>query len=278
MPEKRPYHLLDKRLWGLAFARRSDECTPLYICPYKGPRLLRTSSAHVFWELIAVLKGRGELLGLGEAVPMEPGMVLLVPQGMPHREHADRDIDTIWIGCRGSRFRGVPRHLVAARDPRLVAECERLWLLSQQTAEKVGPALDLGVTALLSDLLRAGEAAKGEAPRGDVIDGIIRHLSEHLAEPMRLADLARRAGCSKGYFSYLFRQRTGQSALAFLTGLRVRQAAHLLDLTGLTVSEIAARVGFASLFYFSRVFRHRFGLSPRAYRLRPQHDPAAADM
>ena len=102
--------------------------------------------------------------------------------------------------------------------------------------------------------------------RSDILNDMIRHMHENLSHPLRVADLARRAGCSEGYFSRIFRRRTGQSVIEFLNGLRVQQAAHLLEHTGLTAREIAERVGFCSPSYFNRIFRQRTGMAPQAYR------------
>ena len=49
----------------------------------------------------------------------------------------------------------------------------------------------------------------------------------------------------------------------------MRRAATLLVSTNLSVSEIALEVGYLSLSHFSRVFRERFGKTPRAFRSAP---------
>jgi len=44
-------HFFDKNLWHGAWARRSQELTPLYIERYLGPRQSTRISSHAFWEL-----------------------------------------------------------------------------------------------------------------------------------------------------------------------------------------------------------------------------------
>ena len=61
----------------------------------------------------------------------------------------------------------------------------------------------------------------------------------------------------------------GCSPSEYLTELRLRRAATLLVSTNLSVSEIALEVGYLSLSHFSRVFRERFGKTPRAFRNAP---------
>jgi len=54
--------------------------------------------------------------------------------------------------------------------------------------------------------------------------------------------------------------------MEWLNERRLQTACHLLASTSETVSEIAETCGFASPFYFSRVFRRHFGQSPINYR------------
>ena len=64
----------------------------------------------------------------------------------------------------------------------------------------------------------------------------------------------------------LFRKYTGVFPAAYLAGLRLEHAAELLKKPECSVTETALRCGFSNLAYFSRVFRQKYGLSPREYR------------
>lgn len=91
-------------------------------------------------------------------------------------------------------------------------------------------------------------------------------ISNDITEALYLTDLAGYCDLSVSHFSLVFRQTTGRSPLDYLIHLRIQRACNLLDLSGLKVKEVAARVGFEDVFYFSRVFRRVMGLSPSAYR------------
>lgn len=93
-----------------------------------------------------------------------------------------------------------------------------------------------------------------------------RHLEEHLAEPLRLAALARLAGWSVPHFCARFRQHFGTSAIALLIDLRLHQARLLLTDRNLTVEAVAQRVGYADYRQFAKLFRKRFGCAPRRSR------------
>ncbi|HEU4609197.1 MAG TPA: helix-turn-helix transcriptional regulator, partial [Chitinophagaceae bacterium] len=71
-----------------------------------------------------------------------------------------------------------------------------------------------------------------------------------------------------GYVSFrkAFKLVTGESPNQYLLNLRLERARHLLSTTALNISEIADQTGFGSVFYFSKLFRKKHGLSPGQFR------------
>ena len=58
----------------------------------------------------------------------------------------------------------------------------------------------------------------------------------------------------------------GQTINHLITQTRMQQAKNLLRNTDKSISEIAEDVGISNYNYFSRIFKKRFGISPREYR------------
>lgn len=84
-------------------------------------------------------------------------------------------------------------------------------------------------------------------------------------------DLARRLGIGARHLDRLFRRHVGASPLQVARTVRVQRAKRLLDETDLSMTEIAARSGFASLRRFNAVFAEVYGRPPtRIRRLRPK--------
>ncbi len=97
----------------------------------------------------------------------------------------------------------------------------------------------------------------------------LEYLQSHLSDPDALQKVSERLCVSPRQCQRLFRVAMGCSPSEYLTELRLRRAATLLVSTNLSVSEIALEVGYLSLSHFSRVFRERFGKTPRAFRQNP---------
>lgn len=82
----------------------------------------------------------------------------------------------------------------------------------------------------------------------------------------RISRYAELCGISESYFHMLFKKWSGLSPVDYRNRLRVAHAKSILSNTSMSVSEIAASVGFDDQFYFSRVFKSVTGVSPQKYR------------
>ncbi len=91
-------------------------------------------------------------------------------------------------------------------------------------------------------------------------------VDRELAESLTGELLARRLGVSRPYLAAIFRRETGHTLHDYVTERRVTRAKELLQHSELGVGEIASRLGFKTIFHFSRVFKEQTGQSPRKFR------------
>jgi len=63
-----------------------------------------------------------------------------------------------------------------------------------------------------------------------------------------------------------FREVFKVTPFQYLQNYRLDLARILLEEKDLTVSNIAYRIGYSNVSYFSRVFKRRFGITPGKYR------------
>jgi AraC family transcriptional regulator of arabinose operon len=92
------------------------------------------------------------------------------------------------------------------------------------------------------------------------------YLEEHFTEGLGLPHLARRAGWSIPHLCTEFKRFFGISIIQYIQQLRMNQAAYLLRDHNWTISEIAAALGYADLYTFSKMFKRNLGMSPRRFR------------
>jgi transcriptional regulator GlxA family with amidase domain len=87
-------------------------------------------------------------------------------------------------------------------------------------------------------------------------------MEQHLADPLPIAEIARRLGVSTRQLERLFQTVMGMRPTAFYRSVRLRYARWLLDTTGRSVTDIALEAGFADCAHFSRQFKAMHGASP----------------
>ncbi|VFB22307.1 GlxA family transcriptional regulator [Pseudomonas fragi] len=95
-------------------------------------------------------------------------------------------------------------------------------------------------------------------------------LQDHLAEQVRMTDLAQRLAVSERTLIRRFNAVLEQSPLTYLQNLRIDTARALLETGDLSTERIAEYVGYSDISSFSRLFRERIGFTPGAYRARFQ--------
>ena len=108
---------------------------------------------------------------------------------------------------------------------------------------------------------------KQSYPIADVVRILERHIKDHFAEETDLDLSMDRFPYSRAYISRVFSATVGFSPSKYRIHLRMNRARHLL--TGhpeMTVTEIAASVGYENTGYFCRLFKSMYGQTARQFR------------
>lgn len=153
-------------------------------------------------------------------------------------------------GCDPARVLLPSRVGFRYRSPREI--CLALWRELEQPAPAGKLYAQTAAQMLAVHLLRHYAAAPIQ----------IREYPQVLS----LRTLAAQAGLSPHHFARLFRKTTGTSQHQFVLAQRLEKAQRLLRETKVTLADLALDAGFANQSHLTRMFKRRFGLTPRAYR------------
>lgn len=116
---------------------------------------------------------------------------------------------------------------------------------------------------LLSDwMMRCHTNAKGDLSRQKLVPLLERSWREKIG----MAELAKEVGMSERGFRNVVYQTCGMSPKNYLTKLKMEAAMELLQTTNRSVTEISQDLNFENPFYFSRVFKKYYGISPSQAR------------
>ena len=112
------------------------------------------------------------------------------------------------------------------------------------------------------------QALKGE----EIVKELMCELQEHYNEKITLGELAARYYVNESYLSNLFTRTAGMSLMNYLMKVRVEKAKTLLMMSRLSITNIAEKVGYENMKYFTRVFKKITGETPKDYRLRMEQE------
>jgi AraC-like DNA-binding protein len=220
--------------------------------------------------VMVCVRGSGSCTLRGRRHEVRAGQVVVLPPGLPHAYASSLDDPWVmwWVHLRVDHLEPVYRDWPPVID---VPDVYRAAGLATQIVEE----LERGVTDE-SVLLASGAAwylltylaAAARRPGGTTspLDRTRDYIHEHAADRIPVAQLAAQANLSTAHFATLFRRRFGVPVLRYQTEVRMTQARHLLATTDLSIGDIAARIGYADPFYFSRQFTAVHHVTPRDYR------------
>lgn len=93
-----------------------------------------------------------------------------------------------------------------------------------------------------------------------------QYIEEHLSENITVRQLAEALNYSENYIYKAFNDTLKLSCKSYINDYRLFQALQDLKATTLSVSQIAQRNGFSSVYHFSNAFKKKYGYSPLNYR------------
>lgn len=106
-----------------------------------------------------------------------------------------------------------------------------------------------------------------QAKEQDLMFAVLRYIEDHYREAS-LSVLAEGMNYDLPWLSRRIKQVSGKNFKELLQIKRLNRAEFLLRTTRIPVAEISERVGYDNTSYFYRIFRERYGVSPREYRIR----------
>lgn len=98
------------------------------------------------------------------------------------------------------------------------------------------------------------------------LDLALDYIYLHYAEPLTLDQIIQAAHANRNTLNALFKHNYGVSVMVFVSNYRIKIAKVMLVHTGMSITEIAATVGFNYDTYFMRKFMQVEGQSPTDYR------------
>ena len=248
---------------------------------HPAPYLYAWEEGRVFseYQVLAITRGRGILeTATCPHLDIQAGDLFILFPGEWHRFRPDPQTgwDENFVGFDGDYARHLMQSfftpgeplLRGAATPETVSLIRSIAQMAGETSPETAPLVFADMIALITRLVlftrvhasseRRAVRLKINAAREQILEQAFQHID--------FRGVAASLGLSYTVFRRMFQKETGHAPLAYQLEVRISRARVLLEQTDLSVSEIAQRVGFANVFYFSKMFSKRAGQTPSACR------------
>ena len=247
--------------------------------------------SHDFWELVYVDKGTVRVQSDEQTMDLTRGEMIFHAPGEFHALRANGTVApnliVVSFRCESPAmefFRGRITSVGAEERillARIVSESRSVFstplddptehTLVRREYSPFGSEqiLASAVEELLIRLIRRGNAISAEKKEKrhgtEPIDDIVAYLEQRLDQPLSLGRICRDNLVGRAQLERNFHEQTGGGVIDYFNRMKIRAAREMIREGRLNFTQIAARLGFQSVHYFSRRFRLTTGMSPSEY-------------
>jgi len=114
-------------------------------------------------------------------------------------------------------------------------------------------------------ILISSELTTYQTPN-NTLQKILHYINKHYTEDLTLTSIAENFGFSTSYITKLFRNFLGKGTVDYINDLRLTAACEYLISSNHTIGEISNKIGFQNQYYFDRLFKRKYGVTPKEFR------------
>ena len=220
---------------------------------------------HDKWEYAYYLEGSGTVIVGSDSIPFTAGDLFIKPPHITHAEISEVGFTDIFA------FAGEPplpsNGYIHIRD-NAASDIKAMFMMLYRDCYFTDTPDELLQNALCDVI---AQRIRGIASVG-VENAYVERMRAMLHAGLSDADCSFDRICASlhlnpDYGRRLFRRETGMTPVRYLTALRMKNAAGILRSgSGLSIKDVAEMVGIQDVFYFSKLFKRMYGISPGKWR------------
>lgn len=248
--------------------------------------------SHSLWELTYIIIGEGVHTIGDTTAPFRQGEIMLIPPDTTHLWQFDTsrtdshghianisvffDTDTLTAlsnvipeyGSIIEEFRSLSEAVCYAGETHDRISSLLLSMRGLSATMRIPKMFEL--IAAISDTTNCRKAGSNNIKERTErrLDSVRIYCDCNYARDISLDEIAAYAGMNKSAFCSFMRRHTGMNFSKFINSIRLERAYEMLSRTDNNISTIAYDVGFSNVTYFNRLFRSRFGCTPKSVKNR----------
>ena len=236
-------------------------------------------------ELTVVTGGKGQIITNKTPVEVQSGDVYLSLPCDSHEITVDPDdplrFDFIAFSIEDENFKNDFERIAAEyHEAELrIFKDERIPPLLTNAITEVSRESKYSLEALSSILrqiaiytIRAFDTAPQSKYPKNIKDSealcyrLMSYIDTHIYSLKNLEELTAVTDYSYGYLSFVFKKTTGETLCSYYIRKRMEAARLMLTEGNLKITEISERLGYSTLYAFSKAFKGHFGISPKNFK------------
>ncbi|MBP1993762.1 AraC family transcriptional regulator [Paenibacillus eucommiae] len=214
----------------------------------------------------------------GKMTRIESGDLLLYEPGSPYElqitgdENATVVSGDYYLYCQGEWINEWWARSVKAQRTRIDPNdgIRSLWrqliLENRRVGEKNSELSDYLLRSLCLSLDRAMSENHSSHNHIFTASRMKRYIEEHATHIIKVEDVARHVQLSISRAAHIFKDSYNETMIQYLVKVRLAMAVERMQYSSFTLEHIAESCGLGSYPYFHRVFKQRYGSSPKQYR------------
>ncbi len=229
-----------------------------------------------FCKIYYFLGGEGKLIINGDTYYPKPGEMYLIPSGVCHSysHNPEKRVYKYWchFALKLGEFTEFLYHkdcvFCKPEETYATSLFRRLCELDNTTGYLDRLLQKSCLMELCHLFFSSVPAEKLFQPKKDEFNYVVsRFIAERLNEALTINELAEIVHLQPNYFVSKFKKSFGTTPIEYINTLRLDAASReLIQKPEKRIEEIARQFGFEDYRYFGRIFKKRYGTSPRNFR------------
>ena len=254
--------------------------------------------SHDFWELVCVDRGEIDALAGDRRLTLKKGNILFHKPNEFHNVLTNGKVSpslvVIGFECHSPAIKSFEDQLMSVQDTekellaQIIVEARntfsgRLDDPYQEALSCNSEPLTFGSAQLISHYLeqlmihlyrryfsyslpvRSSRFLAEASSGNDTYNRIVRYMEEHLGERMTIDRICRDNLVGRSQLQKLFRDTKGCGVIEFFSMMKIDTAKQMIRDNQLNFTQIADRLGYNSIHYFSRQFKQITTMTPSEY-------------
>ena len=254
--------------------------------------------SHDFWELVCVDRGEIDALAGDRRLTLKKGNILFHKPNEFHNVLTNGKVSpslvVIGFECHSPAIKSFEDQLMSVQDTekelmaQIIVEARNTFTgrLDDPYQEELifnSEPLTFGSAQLISHYLeqlmihlyrryfsyslpvRSSRFLAEASSGNDTYNRIVRYMEEHLGERMTIDRICRDNLVGRSQLQKLFRDTKGCGVIEFFSMMKIDTAKQMIRDNQLNFTQIADRLGYNSIHYFSRQFKQITTMTPSEY-------------